>query len=69
MSTSTYHQNNEFVVSSHTSSGNDAPLSDITQVHSGVGVLDKAAKILDALEKGPTTLASLVGEKIGRAHV
>ncbi|GAA3296992.1 hypothetical protein GCM10017708_37890 [Arthrobacter citreus] len=32
-------------------SGNDA---------SGVGVIDKAALVLDALEAGPTTLAQLV---------
>ena len=31
-------------------------------IHSGVGVLDKAALILDALESGPTTLAHLVQE-------
>ena len=31
-------------------------------VHSGVGVLDKAALILDALERGPATLAQLVGD-------
>ena len=31
-------------------------------VHSGVGVLDKTAKILDTLEGGPATLAQLVNE-------
>lgn len=32
------------------------------EVHSGVGVLDKTAKILDTLEGGPATLAQLVNE-------
>lgn len=32
------------------------------EVHSGVGVLDKTAKILDTLESGPATLAQLVNE-------
>ena len=27
------------------------------EIHSGVGVLDKTVKILDALESGPATLA------------
>ena len=30
------------------------------EIHSGVGVLDKTVKILDALESGPATLAQLV---------
>lgn len=30
------------------------------EIHSGVGVLDKAVKILDALENGPSTLGQLV---------
>ena len=29
------------------------------EIHSGVGVLDKTVKILDALESGPATLFSL----------
>ena len=33
---------------------------DKTQDSSGVGVIDKAAQVLDALEAGPTTLAQLV---------
>ena len=31
-------------------------------IHSGVGVLDKTVKILDALESGPATLGQLVNE-------
>ena len=31
---------------------------------SGVGVIDKAAAILDALEAGPTSLAQLVAAKL-----
>ena len=30
------------------------------EIHSGVGVLDKTVKILDALESGPSTLGQLV---------
>ena len=30
------------------------------EIHSGVGVLDKTVKILDALESGPATLGQLV---------
>ena len=41
------------------------PVEDITakddgEIHSGVGVLDKTVKILDALESGPSTLGQLV---------
>lgn len=38
---------------------NDAPVRD-NEIHSGVGVLDKTVKILDALESGPATLGQLV---------
>lgn len=38
---------------------NDAPARD-NEIHSGVGVLDKTVKILDALESGPATLGQLV---------
>lgn len=33
---------------------------DDSEIHSGVGVLDKTVKILDALESGPSTLGQLV---------
>ena len=35
---------------------------DDSDIHSGVGVLDKTVKILDALESGPATLGQLVNE-------
>lgn len=38
----------------------DNSISELTSEGSGVGVLDKAAHILDALEAGPLTLAGLV---------
>ena len=34
--------------------------SQSNEIHSGVGVLDKTVKILDALESGPATLGQLV---------
>lgn len=37
---------------------NHAPIHD--EIHSGVGVLDKTVKILEALESGPSTLGQLV---------
>ncbi|GAA6123627.1 IclR family transcriptional regulator [Bifidobacterium psychraerophilum] len=37
-----------------------APAIDDSEIHSGVGVLDKTVKILDALESGPSTLGQLV---------
>jgi DNA-binding IclR family transcriptional regulator len=37
---------------------NRGPVRD--EIHSGVGVLDKAVKILEALENGPSTLGQLV---------
>ena len=37
-----------------------ATASDDGEIHSGVGVLDKTVKILDALESGPATLGQLV---------
>ena len=36
--------------------------SKLEEIHSGVGVLDKTALILDALERGPATLAQLVND-------
>ena len=41
------------------SNHNDVPADD-NEIHSGVGVLDKTVKILDALESGPATLGQLV---------
>ena len=40
---------------------NQSPQAD-GDIHSGVGVLDKTVKILDALESGPATLGQLVNE-------
>ena len=40
---------------------NQSPQAD-SDIHSGVGVLDKTVKILDALESGPATLGQLVNE-------
>ena len=40
---------------------NQPPQAD-GDIHSGVGVLDKTVKILDALESGPATLGQLVNE-------
>jgi len=37
-----------------------APIPGTNEIHSGVGVLDKTVKILDALEAGPSTLGQLV---------
>ena len=36
--------------------GNYAATPQSNEIHSGVGVLDKTVKILDALESGPATL-------------
>ena len=38
----------------------DTTAKDDGEIHSGVGVLDKTVKILDALESGPSTLGQLV---------
>lgn len=38
----------------------DTTTKDDGEIHSGVGVLDKTVKILDALESGPSTLGQLV---------
>ncbi|PWG66153.1 IclR family transcriptional regulator [Bifidobacterium callitrichidarum] len=38
----------------------EAAPKDDGEIHSGVGVLDKTVKILDALESGPSTLGQLV---------
>ncbi|AKV56218.1 IclR family transcriptional regulator [Bifidobacterium actinocoloniiforme DSM 22766] len=38
----------------------DEPATDDGDIHSGVGVLDKTVKILEALENGPITLGQLV---------
>ena len=40
--------------------GNYAATPQSNEIHSGVGVLDKTVKILDALESGPATLGQLV---------
>ena len=40
--------------------GNYAATPKSNEIHSGVGVLDKTVKILDALESGPATLGQLV---------
>ena len=40
---------------------NQSPQAD-SDIHYGVGVLDKTVKILDALESGPATLGQLVNE-------
>ena len=40
--------------------GNSAATPQSIEIHSGVGVLDKTVKILDALESGPATLGQLV---------
>ena len=40
--------------------GNCAATPQSNEIHSGVGVLDKTVKILDALESGPATLGQLV---------
>ena len=40
---------------------NQSPQAD-GDIHSGVGVLDKTVKILDALESGPATLGQMVNE-------
>lgn len=53
---------NSFTISAAASETDHTAPSDASVIHSGVGVLDKAARILDALETGPTTLASLVAE-------
>lgn len=52
----------EFSVSKSVSNGEHQTHPETKMIHSGVGVLDKASQILDALESGPTTLASLVAE-------
>ena len=39
--------------------GNYAATPQSNEIHSGVGVLDKTVKILDALESGPATLGQL----------
>ena len=39
--------------------GNYAATPKSNEIHSGVGVLDKTVKILDALESGPATLCLL----------
>ena len=41
-------------------SGGSGSHVDNGEIHSGVGVLDKTVKILDALESGPSTLGQLV---------
>ena len=45
----------------HTSMTN-GPIAQDHEIHSGVGVLDKTVKILDALESGPATLGQLVSQ-------
>ncbi|PLS31932.1 IclR family transcriptional regulator [Bifidobacterium margollesii] len=57
------------VLTNQQNASNNAPEATATkvgtgrkEVHSGVGVLDKTAKILDTLESGPATLAQLVNE-------
>ena len=47
-------------VLAHSGGTDSAPAIDDSEIHSGVGVLDKTVKILDALESGPSTLGQLV---------
>ncbi|MFT8649458.1 IclR family transcriptional regulator [Bifidobacterium psychraerophilum] len=47
-------------VLAHSGGADSAPAIDDSEIHSGVGVLDKTVKILDALESGPSTLGQLV---------
>ncbi|WP_300766337.1 IclR family transcriptional regulator [uncultured Bifidobacterium sp.] len=59
-SESTQHASDESFADTATTIDVDTPPSIGDDVHSGVGVLDKTVKILDALEFGPTTLGQLV---------
>jgi DNA-binding IclR family transcriptional regulator len=61
-STQEHSQDTDFSISQSVSDTEQHSLPEDNVIHSGVGVLDKAARILDALESGPTTLASLVAE-------
>ena len=52
--------NNGLTNSEPAETTNETVAKDDGEIHSGVGVLDKTVKILDALESGPSTLGQLV---------
>lgn len=52
--------NNGLTDSEPAETTNETAAKDDGEIHSGVGVLDKTVKILDALESGPSTLGQLV---------